>query len=157
LLSSMKSSVTHLEIVDMIFHDFSFALDIIYTFPRLDTLLMDGFSFEYELRPGWPFALEEVRPERVGQGPLSLLTIFKCSDDSTRTVVSWALTRQPVPRIDIPVMNCEASKSREASETWRTIWLSPLISVENLRIKFTEKLSLEGGMSYFFFPVIWSF
>lgn len=153
LLSSMKSSVMHLEIIDMIFDHFSFALDIIYTFPRLDTLLMDGFSFEYESRPGWPLALDEVRPERVGQGPLSLLTILKCSDDSTQTVVNWALMRHPVPRIDIPVMNCEASKSRNASEKWRTIWLSPLISVENLRIKFVENLSLERGMSFFFLVI----
>jgi len=144
LLSGMKTSVTHLELIDFTLIDFSYALDIIYTLPQLDTLLLDQFSFgDDDHRPDW--SLAEIQPERIGQGPSSL-TILKCPDDSTQMVISWALTRQPVPRIDIPIMNCEASRSRGACEAWRTVWLSPLVSVRHLRIKFVEKLSIEGGV-----------
>jgi hypothetical protein len=146
LLSHMKGSVTHLELLDFTLIDFSYALDIIYTFPLLDTLLFERFSLYYDDRPNW--SLAEIQAERIGQGPSSL-TIIKCPNDSTQIIISWALTLQPAPGINIPVMDCEASGSRGAREAWRTTWLSPLISVEHLRIKFVDELSIEGGTSMF--------
>ena len=148
LLSSMNRTVTTLELVDFTVVDYSYALDVIYTFPHLDTLLLDGFSFGTDGRPNW--SMREIGPERIGQGPSSLITIRECPDDSTIMILSWALTRQPLPRIDIPVINCEAARSRGSYEAWRTIWLSPLISVEHLRIKFVDKLSIQDGT--FVFP-----
>ena len=139
LLSSMNRNVTSLELVDFAVVDFSYALDIIYTLPQLDTLLLDGFSFGRNQRPGWTWS--RIPPERIGQGPSSII-ILDCPDDSTRVILSWVLTRLPPPRLDIPVINCEATSFRGACETWRTIWRSPLISVEHLRIKFVDKVSI---------------